>query len=104
MAIHYDFTTCATQDQNLREAGMWATFAVGINHITEKNADEFFKRTKMVERVSGAYRMKCGEGNKIEGVFMTREEVSDLIGLRTNASSKTKTQFLAHLYKLADIM
>lgn len=82
----------AAGDQRMKaelECMIWLTMAIGINVITEKNAEEVFKRVNMVETVSGAYRTIAGGGK----VFFTLAEVKSLIGLSTNASAKTALQF-----------
>lgn len=79
-------------DLTLREAGIFATMAVGIQHITRENCLDFYKRVTLWEKVSGAYRFKAVDG-KAEPHFFSAEDVVRLIGLRTNASTKTKAQF-----------
>jgi hypothetical protein len=79
-------------DSSLREAGIWAMHAAGYSHLTESNIREFYIRINMWERVNGPYRyqqMPEGKGD----LFFSPEDCVRLIGLRTNASTKTKAQF-----------
>lgn len=98
MAITWDLTEVEdfdNLDSSLPDAGIWAAHGVGIPHLTEKNADEFFIRVSFWERVLGAYRMN----EKGEDVRFTREDVTRLLGLRTNATAHTKAQFIKKTYE-----
>lgn len=79
------------------ETLIWATMSVGINHITEDNWQDFYERLYLYERVTGAKLMRGARGD--EKNFITPAEVYMHIGLSTNASSKTKTQFMKELYE-----
>ena len=84
--------TTDESDLALREAGIFATMAVGINHITEDNCLTFYKRVSLYERAMGAYRFQSTDEGSVP-LFMSPEDVVRLIGLRTNAAPKTQTQF-----------
>lgn len=77
---------------------MWLTLSTGINEITVDNADEFFARVNMLERVNGPQliRAQGADGMRPKGseAFITPEEVYAHIGLYSNASPKTRQQFL----------
>lgn len=85
-----DLSVDDDEDKVLAESAIWATMAVGINHITEANCLDFYKRVSMWEKVIGAYRF--ADSGKTS-VYFTAEDIVRLIGLRTNASPKTKAQF-----------
>ena len=72
---------------------IWATMAVGINKITEKNALDFYKRVNAFERIFDAYRTSA-EGP----VYFTLEEIRQHIGLYTNASPLTEAEFRKNLF------
>ena len=59
------------------EALIWATMVVGMNRITEKNYEKFFAR----------YCLSQMETK------ITLKDVKNHIGLRTNASTMSDTQF-----------
>ena len=75
------------------------TMIVGINKITEANHDEFFIRLRMYERVSGLCLWTTDDDGKRHSV-LTADLVKAHVGLRTNASPKTKVQFDKWLVKL----
>jgi hypothetical protein len=79
------------------ETLIWATMSVGINDLTEKNWREFYERLHLKERVMGPSLRRHKHWND-EKNFITPTEVFMHIGLSTNASSKTKKQFLEDLY------
>jgi hypothetical protein len=66
---------------------IFATMAVGLGSITEKNAEEFYRRLAWVER-GGAFR-RSAEGD----VPFTLDEVRAHIGMTTNVSDETKTKW-----------
>jgi len=66
------------------------TMGTGINTITAENVDEVFARIRLIEKLHGAMLIAPGGGDR----FITREEIEAHVGLRTNASSLTRAQFL----------
>ena len=94
---------------------IWATMAVGMSNITEKNYLEFAARCKMYEELRG----KMNWHNEESAKFWTEMDkefgfewhdgeswVSNIdlihanIGLSTNASSETRAQFVSRITKL----
>jgi hypothetical protein len=71
----------------------FATMNVGIRNLTAENAPEFYARLKVAEKLLG-YFIVDGKG---KGIAITWEMVEAHIGLSTNASSKTRTQFLSDM-------
>jgi hypothetical protein len=67
---------------------------IGMHEITEKNADEWFARIRLVEAVyGGGLLMKDGKT-----VGLTVEDIHAHIGLRlTGTMSYTRAQFMRHL-------
>jgi len=74
------------------------TMIVGINKITEANHEEFFIRLRMYERVCGLCLWTTDDDGKRHSV-LTADLVKAHVGLRTNASAKTKVQFDKWLVK-----
>lgn len=90
-------------DQNLAECAIFATVAVGINHITEANCLDFYKRINFYERLNGPYRYHFDpKTNQRVDDFFTPEDVVRLIGLRTNASTMTLPQFRKAMWEAHD--
>lgn len=101
MPLTWDYTDTVLDSENdhdkaLAEAAIFATMAVGINHITEANCLEFYKRISLSEKVTGAFRFQSVDG-AASPQFFTPEDVVRLIGLRTNAGTMTRTQFNKHI-------
>lgn len=65
---------------------IWATIGVGIGQLSEKNADEFYARLALLERLDGPYLIRP-EGKQ---PHITPEEVKAHIGLSTNVSYETR--------------
>lgn len=87
-------------DAALREAGVWATIAVGIREVTEENVKEFFTRATFWEKTQGAHRNKQNDetGEWSEHPFSV-QDIYRLVGLKTNASTLTRAQFYKKAYE-----
>lgn len=72
------------------ETLIWATMATNINQITEKNADEFYARISLYERLNGSLR----RNPDLSDCFVSPEEVRAHIGLGTNATNMTQARWL----------
>ena len=78
----------------LAEAMIWMTIFIGMREITEKNWEQFFWRTRLLEVTTGAYRYS-DEGDH----YFTKDEIKSMIGLSTNASEMTKAEFYKNKIK-----
>jgi hypothetical protein len=90
---------------------IWATIPVGINHITEANAETFSQRLRAYENAFGCFLQQpvdkdgnpVGPKGREEDVVsykdrrITFDEVKAHIGLSTNASTLTDAKFKAGL-------
>lgn len=85
----------------ITNALIFATMSVGINDINEKNWHEFYERLYLYERIAGSGVRRAVDIND-EKNYITADEVYMHIGLHTNASNKTKKQFLEDLYSYAE--
>ena len=79
------------------------TFTIGIlmmhtgtGEITEKNADEFYVRAHLIEACFDGGLMRNHKG---EVVGISPADVYAHIGLKSNVSTYTETQFYSHLRK-----
>tara|TARA_R110001606_G_scaffold371834_1_gene528731 strand:- start:665 stop:1060 length:396 start_codon:yes stop_codon:yes gene_type:complete len=77
---------------------IWITMSIGINSITEKTWKDFYTRMKLLGVDRNLLR-RDEDGNYT--IPISAQDVRDHIGLHTNASSKTKTQFLKQAYEVA---
>lgn len=104
MALHYDTTvipeaiTTSPFDKNdwhpVTHYLMFATMSVGMGEITKQNAPEFFRRIAILQRIEGpaiSYRDHLdGSTTKI---YLTLEDITNHIGLRTNVNQWSKAEF-----------
>jgi hypothetical protein len=89
-------TTCWRKDSSGEEVMrgithtlIFATMAVDLGEISAKNVDEWLVRLQCIGRVY------ADEGWS----SITRQNLTDHIGLNTNVSNKTRKQFLAKMGK-----
>jgi hypothetical protein len=94
-----DFRDINDGFESIKTQGLvFATMAIGMYTITDANAGEFYARIKMLEGVNG--HLVVGPENEDGSsryYFYSPDDIQRRIGLRTNASSLTKTKFLNHL-------
>lgn len=76
----------------ITEAVIFATMAVGISRITEKRASQFTERVTAWEAVNGTHLQVPIDGGWAPRP-LTIADVRDHIGLHTNATSLTRTEF-----------
>ncbi len=69
---------------------IWATMTVSLNGITEATVDEFWFRLSLLQALDGP--MLKGAKHKI---YITRQDVEDHIGLRTNVTSRRRNAWLS---------
>jgi hypothetical protein len=113
MALHYDLTGIennkelweeSSKDEDgkqlyrlnpLTDMFIWFTMFVGIPEITAKNAEKFFARISFIESLKRPFLAVKDEETGEEATRpITLEDVKRHIGLKTNASTLTKAQFL----------
>lgn len=71
---------CTDEQWEMTKALIFETIPVGIDEITEKNAEEFWFRSTTHRVLDG---WPC----------FTLDEIKRYVGLRTNASRKTRTEW-----------
>jgi hypothetical protein len=77
------------------EGLIWATMMVGMNGITEKNAEKFYARLSLFEHLNGALRKQWIDGeDEPREIYYTTEDVRLHIGLGTNATNETDAAWL----------
>lgn len=79
--------------QPLTRSLIFLTLNVGIGEITERNADEFYARLHIIERIQGASTRLGGEE-----VYTTPQEVRAHIGLRTNVPTETRARWAKRMF------
>lgn len=91
MALNFDFSKCkdikyvGDKDWSMTDKIIWLTMVVGIPEIKEDNAEEFYKRVNLTERLFG-------------GWFLNRdielEDIKARIGLKTNVAKLNRAKFV----------
>jgi hypothetical protein len=76
------------------EALIFSTMTIGMNTITDTNANEFYARIKILEGVIGSFVYVDGDD-----YFFTPADIQRRIGLHTNGSSDTRTKFLGRMLR-----
>lgn len=102
MSLNFDSTKCTPplpkddNDSALREVLIFGTMGTGMNSITKENYHEFYARVHAQELLFGSWRTSLS-GDVHYPIYVTKEEIKRWIGLTTNASIKTRNQFLKTL-------
>lgn len=92
---------------------IWLTMPIGINHFTEKNIEEVWRRVDIWQKVIGSGFTKINIGDPAHfppdtseaerttaiPYVVSKEAVFHAIGLYTNATAKTRSQFLKDLWE-----
>lgn len=73
--------------------------AVNFSNITEKNAAEYYGRSKAVEALQDGPMMHKWVGDERESVYVTPKMVQDMIGLSTNHSTYNTTEWATSIAK-----
>ena len=80
-----------SQMTKIYERVLMFSLTIGVRNITDKNWKKFFHRVYMWERLKGANYYGR------EAVYIKDTDVKRMIGLKTNASEFSKTEFLKKL-------
>jgi hypothetical protein len=103
MSLNWNIKQVADMDAALADTAtgwpvtdslIWYTMIVGMNSITEKNAQKFYARVWTFERVEGPIRGS--------GTFTTADDVRRLIGLQTNASTLTDHEWRRKVERIVE--
>ena len=80
-------------DSALREVLIFGSITSGIPEITKENWHEVYARLHLTEISCGAFRTMVQDEGLVD-VLLTPEDVRSWIGLSTNATPKTRPQFI----------
>lgn len=75
------------------ETLIFMTMAVRMGSITKANADDFFGRLKILEKLDGPFIYKTVDGEKVDYYF-TPEDIHAHIGLVCNVTTESFSKFL----------
>jgi hypothetical protein len=96
MALTFDLRNVKNlkaANPQITETVIFMTMFIGMYEITEKNVAEFYSRAKFYQVVFGAFLKNKGKDR-----FLTKKEIYQHIGLKTNASPMSKARFLSQVY------
>ena len=101
MALHWDVSKCDQsvcwdKDENMTStcnSMIWATMILGIPEITEKTVEEFWFRLEVDRRLMNTFPTS-------DNTPVDRETVRQFIGLKTNATTKTRAKWYGDLIKI----
>ena len=82
-------------DNQILDALVWSTLAIGMGRLNEKTAEEFLYRLNRYTREVGAIML---EGRT--PVYWTMEMLEPWFGLETNISPLSNAEFDQHMRKL----
>lgn len=79
---------------------------VDMGQITAENYEEFYARTAVQEKLSGAYLTETDAEGNHKPRYITLKDVRDHIGLSTNVSFLKRAQWLKRVmdYQMRDIV
>tara|TARA_Y100000356_G_scaffold113695_1_gene101863 strand:+ start:2456 stop:3061 length:606 start_codon:yes stop_codon:yes gene_type:complete len=89
-------------ESNVTQAIVWATMTVGLNHISDKNIDEWIRRIELIKEAGfGDYIMFHDlqfDEDELKFKTQVRREINEddlvrRIGLSTNAMTQNKSEF-----------
>jgi hypothetical protein len=80
------------------EALIFSTMSIGMNTITDTNANEFYARVKVLEGSIGSFVSVIVDG-EFTDYYFTPADIQRRIGLHTNGSSDTRTKFLGRMLR-----
>jgi hypothetical protein len=96
MSLRWQIPQVPALESGLFQAIIFATMVVDLGTITEKNADEFYRRVNLWQRhVEPFARQFTGE--RPEPYYFTREDIRQCIGLRTNVLDRTGARWAKRL-------
>lgn len=67
---------------------IWMSMSGGYGSITKSNVDEVYRRIALIQKLDGPAVMF-----QDDGIYITRQDIVNHIGLWTNASTKTPAEF-----------
>jgi len=72
---------------------IWGTMSVGLGKITAENIDEWSFRLALIQKLFGT-DIQFGDGRKVQ---LTRQDVVNHIGLRTNVSEEKRKAWIVRI-------
>jgi hypothetical protein len=105
MPLNWNSSKCKpAQDkgeEQMRHTLCILTVRIGIFEITQKNAAEVYARVHILEEINGAFHTQAMPEGLMQRPYLP-SDIKRWIGLNTNASSLTRTQFLKSISNQMD--
>jgi hypothetical protein len=110
MSLNYDLTKIENSEElfddntgmnAVTESLIFYTIFIGMNQITETNAEKFFERVYLYEKLFGATVSYINENNDRVERNIKFSDIKRHIGLHTNATSLSDTAFKNNVVKRA---
>tara|TARA_R110001592_G_scaffold261262_1_gene526109 strand:+ start:1147 stop:1581 length:435 start_codon:yes stop_codon:yes gene_type:complete len=73
---------------------IFLSMQIGINKFTKSNIHKVYNRINFIDLLNGDGFMITGSGKNKKSVPFTLEMITNYIGLETNVTNLTKTQFI----------
>jgi hypothetical protein len=112
MALHWNITDCnnyetlqveETGEWSITNGLIWGTLAADMGQITKSNVAEFYARIKVWELVTGSLLTRHNqETDTWEGYFITFADIQKRIGLTTNVSTVTITNWFKRIDRIME--
>jgi hypothetical protein len=80
------------------ETIVFSTMITGIPNITKENYKQFYNRLHLVETVKGSFFYKIVRGKHVADPIRLKE-IEAMIGLESNASTRTRNGFMKSFEK-----
>lgn len=114
MSLNFDFTavikrlgqeefaklTSSPYDKDkwhpVTNALIWGSLAVGLGDIKEDNVDEWSFRLRLLQLLGFNGTLEYNDGSSIQ---LTRKDVENHIGMRTNVTNEKRNAWLSHVVK-----
>jgi hypothetical protein len=111
MSLNFNFTNCDVDKDTLwhtvtdmfgeqedltaiPKVLVFTAMAIGVPNISEANKDEFWRRTEIHQDIVGSlFNYVDKDTNDLVPILLTQEDVYKYVGMKTNSSIKTKTEF-----------
>ena len=99
-----DWETLKSDDEwPVTNALIWVSMSVGLSEITEENLPEYYARLAMWQDLAGDLgHVKDATTGKWKSGRITQSDLRKRIGLSTNASTMTRTQWRKNLNQYID--
>lgn len=102
MPLNYDLSKIKSYKRLITKEGqlkepystiILLTMGVGMRSITEENYGKFYNRLHLIETLNGSFFFTDNR----KPLFITKEQVKRMIGLKTNATELTTAKFIKSL-------